>query len=138
MARKRAQALSPDKGINLTVWTKSTETILPGDGLVLDTTDTKGYGVKKATNGQAPLLVALVANHEGRGENQTFRQEISAKAVGKYNTILALPSDDTANLGETVVQGTGGKYTKETVLGDAEAKGFLVMRKEDGLVEVLF
>lgn len=138
MARKRAQALAPDKGINLTVWTKKTETIVPGDGLVLDVADTDGYGVNKATNGQTPLLVAMVANHEGRDENQTFRQEISAKAVGKYNTILALPSDDTANIGDTVVQGTDGKYTKETVAEDAEAKGFLVMRKEDGLVEVLF
>lgn len=133
---KRTQVLTPANGINLTVWPKSGETIVPGDALVLDTTDSKGYGVKKAQANEVPLFIALIANTIG--EAKTERTPISAQVVGKYNNVIALPSDNTANIGDYVLPKGDGKFTKETVEPEGTAKGFLVVYKDTDKVEVLF
>lgn len=133
---KRTQVLTPTNGINLTVYPKAGQVIKPGDALVLDTTDALGYGVKLAGANEAPLFVAMIGNEIG--EAKTKRNAISAKVVGKYNTVLSLPSDDSANIGDYVLPNGSGVYTKETVLGEGTPKGLLVVYKDSKKVEVLF
>lgn len=133
---KRTQVLTPTNGINLTVYPKAGEVIKPGDALVLDTTDALGYGVKLAGANETPLFVAMIGNEIG--EAKTKRNAISAKVVGKYNTVLSLPSDDSANIGDYVLPDGSGVYVKETVSEEGTPKGFLVVYKDSKKVEVLF
>lgn len=133
---KRTQVLTPTNGINLTVYPKAGQVIKPGDALVLDTTDALGYGVKLAGANEAPLFVAMIGNEIG--EARTKRNAISAKVVGKYNTVLSLPSDDSANIGDYVLPDGNGLYVKETVAEAGTPKGFLVVYKDSKKVEVLF